>query len=217
MRPYERQEERDFDRWFLAMPDADQQRWRAKGIIPYREMPTSGNVFPVIPNHPAWSSDDATKSPMQLPMPGEGSESISFISESELRTRLVNVFQLLNRFADGRMHLHLIFLRTMLGDDTKTNLAQLCKRFGITKQAMFWRARQLRAALGSVADTRLAWTETRRRSGTVKKHGEALKTLNTHRKGAGRNLLPTPPTKREATRPGVFLRKPSKKRRGLHK
>jgi hypothetical protein len=61
------------------------------------------------------------------------------------------VFEALEKFADKNMKKHLRFLRSMLGSGSTEPLSHLAKDFGITKQAMTWRARQLRAALGRVA------------------------------------------------------------------
>jgi hypothetical protein len=210
---YEREEERTFDEWFYSLAAKEQDRWRAKGILPYAEQPVAGNVFPVIPNHPAWESMAA-----QVDTFDPNTEEVSFISDRELRLRMLKMFQILSRFADGQMLLHLIFIRTLLGEDTGTNLAQLCKRFGITKQAMFWRARQIRAALGDVAKGTLRWPEVAvGRKHAASETSRVLKPRKTPGKGPGRNLLHPPPIKRVAARPGVFLRKSSQKRPGFDK
>ena len=67
------------------------------------------------------------------------------------------LFRILDRFADGRMRLHLLFIRTMLGEDTGTNVTRLCKQYGMTKQAAAYRARMMRRALGSLAIGRSVW------------------------------------------------------------
>lgn len=205
---YERDEERAFDAWFYALTSQEQERWRGKGVLPYAEQPVAGNVFPVIPNHPTWEN-----LANQLEGFDPNKEEVSFISDRELRVRLLKLFQVLSRFADSRMLLHLIFIRTMLGEDTGTNLAQLCKRFGITKQAMFWRARQIRSALEGIATGRLTWADVA--GGRKQAASETARVLKAHKspeKGAGRNLLPPHPSKRVAARPGVISRKPSKNR-----
>jgi hypothetical protein len=150
---YDRQEERDFDLWFYKLTKHEQDRWRAKGILPYAEQPVAGNVFPIIPNHPLWPTVDQA--------PDEQTEECSFISEHELRGRLVELFRILDRFADGTMHLHLVFIRTLLGENTGVNLAQLSRQFGLTKQAVFWRVRQIRQAMGTLACGKITWARER--------------------------------------------------------
>jgi hypothetical protein len=150
---YERQEEKDFDDWFYKLPAKDQQRWRDKGVLPYAEQPVPGNVFPIIANHPLWPTTGKEES-VQM-------EECSFMSEHELRGRLVELFRILDRFADGTMHLHLVFIRTLLGENTGCNLAQLSKRFGLTKQAVFWRVRQIRKAMGTLASGKITWARER--------------------------------------------------------
>jgi hypothetical protein len=141
---YERREEREFDEWFYSLPSREQDRWRSKDILPYAEQPVAGNVFPVITNHEAWIDDERVTETTRT-------ESTRYIDEEVMRERLIQVFRILDRFADGRMSLHMLFIRTMLGEDTGVNLVQLAKRYRMTKQAMFYRARQLRRALGELA------------------------------------------------------------------
>jgi hypothetical protein len=147
-RPYQRQEERDFDDWFYAQPKASQDKFRANGVLPYCEQRSDDQVFEIKPNHPAWATQ---------PEEGGRVETERFICESELRHRMGELFRILDRFADGRMRLHLLFIRTMLGEDTGTNVTRLCKQYGMTKQAAAYRARMMRRALGSLAIGRSVW------------------------------------------------------------
>jgi transposase-like protein len=210
---YERQEERDFDVWFYKLTKPEQDRWRGKGVLPYAEQRVPGNVFPFIANHPTWDDLSYQAEPFD-----PNSEQVSYISDRELRLRMLKLFQILSRFADQRMLLHLLFIRTMLGEDTGTNLAQLCKRFGITKQAMFWRARQIRSALEGIAKSDLAWVDVATaRKQSASETARVLKQAKTPDNGGVRNLLAPPLTKRVAARPGVILRKPSKKRPRFNK
>jgi hypothetical protein len=130
-----------FDRWFRSLPFAQQAKLRKEGVIPYDEMPIEDNVFPVIEDHKMWTvQTEETRT-----------ESSAYMSEEEVRERLSKVFEALEKFSDKNMKMHLRFLRSMLGSGNTEPLARLAKDFGITKQAMTWRARQLRAALGRVA------------------------------------------------------------------
>ena len=130
-----------FDRWFRSLPFAQQAKLRKEGVIPYDEMPIEDNVFPVIEDHKMWT----------VPSEEARTESSAYMSEEEVRERLSKVFEALEKFADKNMKKHLRFLRSMLGSGSTEPLSHLAKDFGITKQAMTWRARQLRAALGRVA------------------------------------------------------------------
>ena len=181
-RPYERTEERQFDDWFYSLSRAEQQRWRDKGIIPYREMKSNDHVFSIIPNHPAWTDNGERQDAVQVDR---------FISEDELRSRLVNLFRILDRFADGRMRLHLLFIRTMLGEQTGTNVTRLCRDFGMTKQAAAYRARMLRKALGSLATGTLVW----KIAGTVK--------LRPKKKGKKPAIVADPRRKESLKRGGI--------------
>jgi hypothetical protein len=135
-------EEKEFDKWFDTLPLTKRTRLRKEGVVPYREVASTPNVFPIIESHPMWS--DASQDKTRI-------ESTRYIGEEELRERLVALFDILERFADGRMKLHLVFIKTMLGCDTGTTIAKLSKKYKITKQAMNWRARQLRSALGNLS------------------------------------------------------------------
>lgn len=196
MRPYERQEERDFDDWFYSLPANEQERWRSKGILPYREMPTSGNVFPIIPNHKAWDTQPVA--------PVERVESTRFIDEDELRGRLVELFKILDRFSDGRMSLHLLFIRTVLGEQTGVNLVQLAKRYKLTKQAVFWRARQIRSCLGSLASGKVTWSTPKvRAKRRILSRCDTL-TRKKGQKGVCKESLTPPPCVSRSTTPLVF-------------
>lgn len=138
---YTMNERTKFDRWFRSLPFAQQAKLRKEGVIPYDEMPIEDNVFPVIEDHKMWTvQTEETRT-----------ESSAYMSEEEVRERLSKVFEALEKFSDKNMKMHLRFLRSMLGSGNTEPLARLAKDFGITKQAMTWRARQLRAALGRVA------------------------------------------------------------------
>ena len=130
-----------FDRWFKSLPLAKQAELRKGGVIPYDEMPIDDNVFPVVEDHKMWST----------PVEEDRQESTSFMSEEIVRERLAALLGVLEKFSDRQMRLHLRFIRAMLGTGECETLAKLSKDFGITKQAMTWRARQVRAALGRLA------------------------------------------------------------------
>lgn len=168
-----------FDRWFKSLPLAKQAELRKGGVIPYDEMPIDDNVFPVVEDHKMWST----------PIEEDRQESTSFMSEEIVRERLAALLGVLEKFSDRQMRLHLRFIRAMLGTGECETLAKLSKDFGITKQAMTWRARQVRAALGRLAVD------------ASSSQGE---------RPLKESPLP-PPIKRVAARPGVKMRVPCKK------
>lgn len=131
-----------FDRWFKSLPFRKQADLRRQGVIPYDEMPTDDNVFPVVEDHKTWT---------YVPPDDDRSESTSFISEDEVRDRIAALLNVLESFADRKMKLHLRFVRNAVTSGACDSYTELAKEFGITKQAMTWRSRQIRAALGRIA------------------------------------------------------------------
>jgi len=135
--------EKYFDKWFYAQSKREQERLREAGCRPHIEETSPDTVYPVIEDHKMWSSGRVDDTRV---------ESTRFISEEDLKVRLNKLFIILERYTDGFTALNMIFIRTVLGCDTGTNLAKLAKEFGITKQAICWRARNINRALSAVAD-----------------------------------------------------------------
>jgi hypothetical protein len=136
-------DERAFDAWFAKQPAAVQRRYRKAGVKPYGEMPVPDNVFAVKETHPAFGSyfdDDAEVTITQR-----------FIAEGELRPRLCKVFDVLSRYADERTASYLLFVRTLLGEQTGVTVGNMAKQFGVTRQCMNHRARTILAALDELS------------------------------------------------------------------
>ena len=136
--------ERKYDKWFSSLPAKRRREMRKLGLGPHREMPVEDSVFPVIDEHPAWTTGrDEDDEPVTV--------SERFISEDEVRLRLRKVFDVLARYADPQSAAYLAFIRKLLGASEGPSIAAMGKVFGITQQACMWRARQIKAALGSIA------------------------------------------------------------------
>ena len=132
-----------YDEWFHSLKSkARKDKLRKAGLGPHDEIPGGDIVYPVIEEHPAFNSacivDD------------ERTETERFISDTELRPRLANLFKVLGKYADHRMRGHLLFIRKLLGDPD-ASMQEAARLLGLTPQAMNNRARQLRKALGDLA------------------------------------------------------------------
>lgn len=136
--------ERVYDKWFHSLPAKRKRELRKQGLGPHGEKPVEDTVFPVIDEHPAWSSGKEVEEPVSV--------TERFISEDEVRLRLRKVFDVIARYADPKSAAYFAFIRKLLGASEGPSIAAMGKVFGITQQACMWRARQIKAALGSIAD-----------------------------------------------------------------
>lgn len=135
--------ERAYDRWFHSLKSERRKaKLRKAGLGPHDEIPGGDMVYPVIEEHPAWSDARHGDS--------EPEDVERFISDQELRPRLANLFKVLGGYADGRMLGYLIFIRKLLGDH-EASMQEAARLLDLTPQAMNNRARQMRKALGDLA------------------------------------------------------------------
>ena len=135
-------DERAFDAWFAKQPASVQRRYRKNGIKPYSEQPVPDNVFAVKETHPAFGSYSDDDDEITITQ--------RFISEGELRPRLCKVFDILARYADPKTTRYLLFVRTLLGEQTGVTVGNMAKQFGVTRQCMNHRARCILAALNEL-------------------------------------------------------------------
>ena len=135
-------DERAFDTWFAKQSKELQAAYRKAGVKPYGEMPVPDNVFAVKETHPAFGSyTDAD---------GEVTITQRFVAEGELRLRLAKVFDVLAMYADDNCARYLLFVRTLLGEQTGVTVGNMAKQFGVTRQCMNKRARDILAALNDI-------------------------------------------------------------------
>lgn len=137
-------EEKAFDTWLASQSKAVQRRYRKAGIKPYSEMPCPDNVFPVKETHPAFGFTRDEPEP-------EVAESTRFISEHQLRPRLYRVLEIVAKYADKRTQRYLLFVRTLLGENTGVTVGNMAREFKVTRQCMNHRARMILAALDKLA------------------------------------------------------------------
>jgi len=190
--------EKVYDKWFYSLPRDQQQRLREGGCRPHAEETSPDTVYPVIEDHTMWSSDKVET---------ERVESTRFISEDDLKVRLNKLFIILERYSDGFTALNMVFIRTVLGCDTGTNLAKLAKEFGITKQAICWRARNINRALSAVSDDLVAVKAKVRRPKKRQK-------LRKSRGNPPKESLKRGGIHRAASHPGVFAQSSTRKPKG---
>lgn len=144
-------EARAFDRWFDSLPKKQQEKLREGGVIPYREMVQSRNVFEVNPEHPAWATKtDATRV-----------ETEAFISRDHVGRMLRAFIDALSVTNDYRFRRHVELIRWTMALPGCLSAPEIAKMFGITKQALHKRAANIRSALPleALGD----WEATRRR------------------------------------------------------
>ena len=135
-------DERAFDAWFAKQSKELQAAYRKAGVKPYGEMPVPDNVFAVKETHPAFGSYTD----------GDGEVTITqrFVAEGELRLRLSKVFDILAMYADDSSARYLLFVRTLLGEKTGVTVGKMAQDFGVTRQCMNKRARDILAALNGI-------------------------------------------------------------------
>ena len=144
-------EARAFDRWFDSLPKAKQDKLRDGGVIPYREMVQSRNVFEVQPEHPAW----ATKAEETR------TETDSFISRDHVGVMLKSFIDALALTNDLRVRRHVELVRWTLELPGCLSAPDIALMYGITKQALHKRAEQIRSTLPK--DALGGWQTHRRR------------------------------------------------------
>lgn len=133
-----------FDAWLSSQPRRVRQRYAKAGIRLYRDQPKPDNVFPVKETHPVFGSEPNDPEPLE-------ESATRFISEHELRPRICSIFEVVAKYADKRTAQYLLFVRSLLGEQTGVTPGSMAKAFGVTPQCMNYRARQILAALNALS------------------------------------------------------------------
>jgi hypothetical protein len=157
-------EARAFDRWFDSLPKAKQDKLRDGGVIPYREMVQSRNVFEVQPEHPSWSTDRETTRNIMMGEVTTRTETDTFISRDHVGVMLKAFIDALAMTNDFRVRRHVELVRWTLGLPGCLSAPDIAMMYGITKQALHKRGEQIRATLPKDA---LGGWQTHRRKKTA--------------------------------------------------
>ena len=133
-----------FDKWFYSLPKIQQDKLREEGCVPYKEARSPDHVFPVYERASIWlydPKDNETRT-----------ESESFISRETVGRIVHDVVDLMGYTTDPTTLRHWELMRTVLRVPGHHNGPQLAKMFGVTKQAISMKAKQMLARV----DRRLA-------------------------------------------------------------
>jgi len=133
-----------FDKWFYSLPKIQQDKLREEGCVPYKEARSHDHVFPVYERAAIWLYD-----PRDTEM---RTESESFISRETVGRIVHDVVDLMGYTSDRTTLRHWQLMRTVLRVPGHLNGPELAKMFGVTKQAISMKAKQMLAKV----DRRLA-------------------------------------------------------------
>jgi hypothetical protein len=133
-----------FDKWFYSLPAIQQDKLREEGVVPYKEARSPDHVFPVYERASIWLYDpreDETRT-----------ETESFISRETVGRIVHDVVDLMGYTTDPTTLRHWELMRAVLRVPGHLNGPQLAKLFGISKQGISMKAKQMLARV----DRRLA-------------------------------------------------------------
>jgi len=133
-----------FDKWFYSLPKIQQDKLREEGCVPYKEARSHDHVFPVYERAAIWLYDPRDTETR--------TESESFISRETVGRIVHDVVDLMGYTNDRRTLKHWQLMRTVLRVPGHLNGPELAKMFGVTKQAISMKAKQMLAKV----DRRLA-------------------------------------------------------------
>jgi hypothetical protein len=133
-----------FDKWFYALPKIQQDKLREEGCVPYKEARSHDHVFPVYERAGIWLYDPRDTETR--------TETESFISRETVGRIVHDVVDLMGYTTDRTTLRHWQLMRTVLRVPGHLNGPQLAELFGVTKQAISMKAKQMLARV----DKRLA-------------------------------------------------------------
>lgn len=133
-----------FDKWFYSLPKIQQDKLREEGCVPYKEARSHDHVFPVYERAAIWLYDPRDTETR--------TESESFISRETVGRIVHDVVDLMGYTSDRTTLRHWQLMRTVLRVPGHLNGPELAKMFGVTKQAISMKAKQMLAKV----DRRLA-------------------------------------------------------------
>jgi hypothetical protein len=135
---------KQFDKWFYALPKIQQDKLREEGCVPYKEARSHDHVFPVYERAGIWLYDPRDTETR--------TETESFISRETVGRIVHDVVDLMGYTTHPATLRHWHLMRAVLRVPGHLNGPQLAKLFGVTKQAISMKAKQMLARV----DRRLA-------------------------------------------------------------
>jgi hypothetical protein len=190
-----RKEEAEFDKWWDSLTKAEQAQLRALDppIIPYREMPLPRYSFPIYANDSKFASADPRKSTEPTDFDG-------WMTRERVQEIVGDLLTLLGSSTDKSVQHHFDIIRIVMQTTDAPTQVDLASRMGLTKQAVCVRVQKMaaKAALLSPgilsrmksADP-IAENSEKISEKPVEKNKFSKKSSG--KRGAGRNLLTTPP------------------------
>lgn len=125
---------KSFDAWFFAQPKDVQHKLRDAGVLPYREMVQPRHVCEVQPWRRIWNS---TEQEQRI-------ETESFISREHVGSMLKSFIDALALTDDYNTRRHVELVRWALDLPGCLPAPDIAKMYGVSKQAIHKRARNLR-------------------------------------------------------------------------
>lgn len=135
------EEARSFDAWFLSQPKKLQEKMRASGVLPYREMVQPRHVFKVKDEHVAWMN--AGKE--------DHVEVDAFISRDHVAVMLKAFIDALAMSDNFYFRRHVELIRWALSLPGCLSSRMIARMYGKSHEAMRKRARSIQLAVNSDA------------------------------------------------------------------
>ena len=139
------EEARSFDAWFFSQPKKAQEKMRAAGVLPYREMVQSRHVFKVKDEHVRWMHDAVAAAREQHV------EVDAFISRDHVGVMLKAFIDALAMSGSMEIRRHVELVRWALSLPGCMSSRMIAKMYGLTHEAMRKRARVIQLAVNSDA------------------------------------------------------------------
>lgn len=126
---------KQFDKWFYSLPKIQQDKLREEGCVPYKEARSPDHVFPVYERASIWLYDPRDTETR--------TETESFISRETVGRIVHDVVDLMGYTNHPATLRHWQLMRAVLRVPGHLNGPQLAKLFGVTKQAISMKAKQM--------------------------------------------------------------------------
>jgi hypothetical protein len=125
---------KSFDAWFFSLPKDKQNKLRDAGVLPYRDMVQPRRVLEVQPWRRIWNSNEQE----------QRTETDSFISREHVGAMLKSFIDALALTDDFNLRRHVELTRWALDLPGCLPAPDIARMYGVTKQAIHKRAKQMR-------------------------------------------------------------------------